>query len=99
MSTGKPESPAGGKKDGLSEEAAEAAKPARLSEEAVEAAKSAILHGTGYKRPPHHTRFKKGQSGNPKGRPKVDKASGFGSAFALTLREAERLISVRERLS
>lgn len=24
----------------------------------------------GYKRPPKHTRFKKGQSGNPKGRPK-----------------------------
>lgn len=24
----------------------------------------------GYKRPPEHTRFKKGQSGNPKGRPK-----------------------------
>ena len=25
---------------------------------------------TGYKRPPKHTRFKKGESGNPKGRPK-----------------------------
>lgn len=25
---------------------------------------------TGYKKPPEHTRFKKGQSGNPKGRPK-----------------------------
>lgn len=24
----------------------------------------------GYKKPPRHTRFRKGQSGNPKGRPK-----------------------------
>lgn len=28
--------------------------------------------GGGYKKPPHHTRWKKGQSGNPKGRPKKD---------------------------
>jgi hypothetical protein len=27
-------------------------------------------NNVGYKRPPRHTRFKKGQSGNPKGRPK-----------------------------
>jgi hypothetical protein len=27
-------------------------------------------YDTGYKRPPKHTQFKKGQSGNPKGRPK-----------------------------
>ncbi len=75
---------------------AESGKASGLPEEAVEAAKSAILHGTGYKRPPQYTRFKKGQSGNPKGRPRVDKSSGFGSAFALTLKEAERMITVRE---
>lgn len=28
----------------------------------------------GYRKPPKHTRFKKGQSGNPKGRPKAKKA-------------------------
>jgi len=27
----------------------------------------------GYGKPPHHTRFKKGQSGNPRGRPKSSK--------------------------
>lgn len=27
-------------------------------------------HEVGYKKPPRHTQFKKGQSGNPKGRPK-----------------------------
>ena len=27
-------------------------------------------YGVGYGRPPQHTRFKPGQSGNPKGRPK-----------------------------
>ena len=28
--------------------------------------------GGGYKRPPRHTQFKKGKSGNPKGRPKTE---------------------------
>ena len=30
-------------------------------------------HEVGYKKPPKHTRFKKGQSGNPRGRPKGTK--------------------------
>jgi hypothetical protein len=30
-------------------------------------------HTVGYKRPPRHTQFKPGQSGNPKGRPKGTK--------------------------
>lgn len=30
--------------------------------------------GGGYKNPPHHSRWKPGQSGNPKGRPKKDRS-------------------------
>ena len=43
----------------------------------------------GYGRPPLHTRFKKRQSGNPKGRPRVTDPA------QLLRREANRLVSVR----
>ncbi len=69
-----------------------------LPKNTVEQAKSAILHGVGYRRPPEAGRFRKGQSGNPKGRPKT-RNLGPGSsrsANALALREGERLINVRE---
>jgi hypothetical protein len=46
----------------------------------------------GYGRPPVHTRFKKGQSGNPQGRPKGSK--NFGTQVASTF---ARKISVHER--
>jgi hypothetical protein len=45
----------------------------------------------GYKRPPKHTRFKSGQSGNPKGRPKYSR--NFKTEF---LEELSELIRVRE---
>jgi hypothetical protein len=69
-----------------------------LPKETIEKIKSTLLYGVGYKRPPKETRFKKGQSGNPKGRPRTFDL-GLGSARstnALALKEAERLISVRE---
>lgn len=73
---------------------------ARLSDKVIAAAKSEIIHGTtGYKRPPQHTRFKKGQSGNPKGRPKSDLTAGVAgnrSSTELALKQAARLITVRE---
>jgi hypothetical protein len=69
-----------------------------LSNDVVEEIKETLIHGVGYKKPPKETRFRKGRSGNPKGRPKKDDF-GFGgsrSANALVLREAERLVTVRE---
>jgi hypothetical protein len=47
----------------------------------------------GYGRPPSHTRFRKGMSGNPGGRPRGMTA---GRANALALKEAYRPIPVRE---
>ena len=44
----------------------------------------------GYKRPPPASRFKKGQSGNPKGRP-----SGAPTTSELFAREAGRLITIK----
>jgi len=45
----------------------------------------------GYRKPPKHSRFKKGQSGNPKGRPK-----GAKGLCAALLRELESPITIRE---
>lgn len=55
----------------------------------------------GYKKPPRATRFKKGQSGNPKGRtprPKNNRAlpSGVLPTVQLIRAEAQRLVLIRE---
>jgi Family of unknown function (DUF5681) len=47
----------------------------------------------GYGRPPSHTRFRKGVSGNPRGRPR---GMTVVRANRLALQEAYRLIPVRE---
>jgi hypothetical protein len=47
----------------------------------------------GYGQPPLHTRFKKGQSGNPGGRPR---GMTTGRANKLALKEAYRPVTVRE---
>jgi histone H3/H4 len=50
-------------------------------------------YAVGYGKPPLHTRFRKGQSGNPGGRPR---GMTGGKATALALKEAYRLVTVRE---
>jgi Family of unknown function (DUF5681) len=50
-------------------------------------------HKVGYGKPPVHTRFSEGQSGNPGGRPRGMTA---GRATALALKEAYRPVNVRE---
>jgi uncharacterized protein DUF5681 len=47
----------------------------------------------GYGRPPIQTRFKKGQSGNPSGRPRGNVAKRIR---ALALKEAYRLVRIKE---
>lgn len=68
-----------------------------LSAEGIEGAKAETIHGTGYRRPPQHSQFKKGQSGNPKGRPKANQLLLSAPASVdLTLKEARRMVTVRE---
>ncbi len=50
-------------------------------------------YAIGYGRPPVHTRFRKGVSGNPRG---GSRAQAAARARALELKEAYRLVTVRE---
>ena len=50
-------------------------------------------HEVGYGKPPRHSQFVKGQSGNPRGRPPGMSAK---RAKALALKEAYRVVTVRE---
>jgi hypothetical protein len=60
---------------------------------APEAAEAAATSATGYGKPPLHPRFRKGQSGNPAGRPRK---SGRPCAKELTLAEAYRAVVVKD---
>ena len=50
-------------------------------------------YAVGYRKPPAHTRFRSGRSGNPGGRPRGMTA---GRATALALKELYRPVTVRE---
>jgi hypothetical protein len=53
----------------------------------------------GYKKPPKHSQFKKGQSGNPRGRPRRRKHvewEPYERMKALVLQEAYRLVEIQE---
>lgn len=47
--------------------------------------------GVGYKNPPKHTQFRKGQSGNPKGRPK-----GRRNMITLLESELQKPVTIQE---
>jgi hypothetical protein len=55
----------------------------------------------GYKRPPRHTRYRPGQSGNPRGRPKGTRnlATDLGEEIAerIPIREGERRLRVSKQ--
>src|SRR5437899_12255406 len=56
--------------------------------------KKSAPYRVGYGKPPLHTQFRKGQSGNPGGRPR---RTASERAKALALREAYRTVTVKER--
>ena len=55
--------------------------------------KKSAPYAVGYGKPPVHTRFRKGRSGNPGGRPRQ---AATERAKALALQEAYRTITVKE---
>jgi Family of unknown function (DUF5681) len=72
-----------------------------LSAATIRTAKQEVLgRGVGYRSPPQHTRFMKGQSGNPNGRPRKQNVTTMTPDLTPSAQDllqlAEQLVSVRE---
>jgi Family of unknown function (DUF5681) len=69
--------------------------------EAAQTVRSAPSYDVGFRRPPMRSRFKRGQSGNPKGRPKGSRnrpppALPEEGLHAIILKEAYRMVSIND---
>lgn len=71
----------------------------RFASRTVENAQRQILEGVGYGEPPKHTRFKKGVSGNPAGRPRKDKSRSRTETemTAAFLAQSRRMVTVHDK--
>ena len=70
-----------------------------ISPETAANIRGRIVSATGYCRPPEHSRFQKGKSGNPAGRPRKQQAPSAAVEQAVTktvLKESRRTVRARE---